>query len=106
MKNKDSFPHRGRFQAQGNGLQESTPWNQSDPLTKTEAKVLLKRLSDNLTPKDLAIRQDCFDKANTIVSRAPSYGVDAQYIKSFTPKKPIKDIRVDIEVRKGNAFKD
>ncbi|WP_373548052.1 hypothetical protein [Haliscomenobacter sp.] len=39
-----SKPHRGRMQAQGNGLEKSVSWSQDEPLTRTQAKGLLQRL--------------------------------------------------------------
>jgi len=40
----DKQPHRGRLQAQGDGLESSECWNQEEPLTKEKGLSLLERL--------------------------------------------------------------
>jgi hypothetical protein len=37
--------HRGRIQAQGNGVEKSENWSQDDPLTATQGLTLLNDLS-------------------------------------------------------------
>lgn len=98
--------HRGRFQAQGGGLEASQPWAQATPLTLGQAKILLTTLQESLSPKDQALRAVPFAQAfRFIENSATSGGVCATVMKSFYPDgaNP-KGIRVDIEVRAGQAF--
>ena len=96
---------RGRIQAQGGGLEESVSWTRTDPPTKSEGLQMLRALKDKLSRSDLKKRQVAFDKAENAIRNAPENGIDAQYIKTFQ-NKGAKDIRVDLEVRAGSAFRD
>lgn len=46
-----SQKHRGRIQAQGNGLELSESWSQDEPLTKEKGLDLLERLKLRLNKK-------------------------------------------------------
>ena len=98
--------HRGRFQAQGDGAEESVNWARETAITKTDGYQYIERLKQKLKPAELRIRMECFHFAKDFVSRVPSSGICAQVFYSCTPKPPKKDIRVDIEVRAGVAFID
>ena len=98
--------HRGRFQVQGDGTEESVPWMLVNPITKSHANSNIAKLESKLTPAELAARQQCFEKAYKFVRRAPSYGISAFFKHSCVPFPPIKDIRVDIDVLAGTAFID
>ena len=100
--------NRGRFQAQGGGLEESRAWNVETVPTKEEGKGYIKELKDKLAPAEVQIRQSCFEKAEKWVDEAPRNGyVVVTIIKtSFKPYPPIKDIRVDGELYSGAAFKN
>ncbi|MBC3920141.1 transglutaminase domain-containing protein [Undibacterium sp. CY18W] len=104
-KNNDKC-HRGRFQAQGGGLEASQPWAQVAPLTLGQATALLTTLQASLSPKDQALRAGPFAQAfRFIEGAAVSGGVCATVMKSFYPDPPLPNgIRVDIEVRAGQAF--
>jgi hypothetical protein len=94
--------HRGRFQAQGSGLEESESWSKDKPLTKEEGLELLNKLKEKLNPKDQELRKKPFADAERFVKGAKG-GVQAPLRQSFRDPKT-KDIRVDIEVWNGNAF--
>lgn len=100
--------NRGRFQAQGDGLEKSRPWADADVPTKQEGHTFITELKGQLSPAELAIRKNCFQKAKQWVDEAPQKGyVVVTPIKtSFQPYPPIKDIRVDGELYSGSAFKD
>lgn len=44
--------HRGRVQAQGDGLEKSEPWAQDEPLSKRDGLSLLSKLWSKLTKKE------------------------------------------------------
>ncbi|MDX1666929.1 MAG: hypothetical protein R3350_06860 [Saprospiraceae bacterium] len=94
--------HRGRFQAQGGGLEESETWSQDEPLSKEEGFSLLDRLKEKLHSKDRELRKRQFEDAKRFIKGAKG-GIDAPERKSFRNRKT-KDIRVDIEVWSGRAF--
>lgn len=102
----DRKPHRGRFQAQGDGTEKSVAWSLNNPCTKSHANKSITDLKDKLSPKELEVRQECIAKAINFVDRSPAYGMMAIIKKSFTPFPPRKDIRIDIEILAGIAFID
>lgn len=97
--------HRGRFQAQGGGLEASQPWAQATPLTLGQAQALLSALQASLSSSDLALRATGFAQAQRFIENAAAAGgVCAGVSKSF-PQPPLPGgVRVDIEVRAGQAF--
>lgn len=103
---KKQKPYRGRFQAQGAGLEKSVCWGRNSSITKNEGYEYLEKLQQKLTPAELKAREDCFQRARVFVSRVPSNGIAAPVHHSFTPQPPQKSIRVDIEVNAGIAFVD
>lgn len=103
MSNKGNT-HRGRFQAQGGGVEESEAWSQQSPLTRTKALSLLQRLIQKLLPKDYAKRKQAFEKAENFVNNASENGGIFAVIKKTFKVKGSKDERVDIEVLGGKAF--
>lgn len=100
--------NRGRFQAQGGGLEESRPWAEIAIPTKQIGHSYIDELKGHLQPSDLELRLSCFDRANKWVDAAPSAGyVAVTPIKtSFPLLPPKKGIRVDGEIYSGVAFKD
>jgi len=100
----DNLEHRGRFQAQGGGVEESESWAQEKPLSLFRALKLLAKLISKLATKDYEKRRDQFDKAEQFVKNAAeSGGLYAKTSKSFGVKGS-KDERVDVEVWGGKAF--
>jgi hypothetical protein len=101
--------HRGRWQAQGGGLQESEPWNQPMPLTLTQGLYLLDTLEAKLTPTDRRARAPFFEQARMFARRAASGGgiSAANFPNSMsfpTRNQPASFPRVDLEIRAGHAF--
>ncbi|WP_409281843.1 RHS repeat domain-containing protein [Pseudomonas defluvii] len=96
--------HRGRFQAQGEKLEESVAWNQDSPLTAIEARAKLEELKNKLDKGSLSVREEAFQKAdNFVLSACKCGGVDAPVSKTFMVKGARRE-RVDIEVISGKAF--
>ena len=96
--------HRGRFQAQGAGVEESERWAQDDPLSAGSARRLLEALELKLTPRELFLREQAFTEARQFVDRAETAGGVGVTRKSY-PQVPRRDSRrVDIEVSAGRAF--
>lgn len=100
--------NRGRFQAQGDGLEKSRSWAEIYVPTKLNGHGFIDELKGQLTHTELAARLDCFAKATKWVDDAPKNGYNVVTIikTSFPPYPPIKDIRVDGEIYRGSAFKD
>ena len=94
--------HRGRIQAQGDGLEASENWHQSEPLTKKQGLSLLRRLRDKLSPSERAARQQQFEDAERFINQVEG-GIDAHAQRSFLNRKT-RDVRVDIELWSGTAF--
>ena len=100
--------NRGRFQAQGDGLEKSRPWAMQDIPTKYDGHNFLTELKGQLTPAEYTIRQKCFERAVRYVDKAPSggYSVISPARRSLTDIPPIRDVRVDVELFSGASFKD
>lgn len=96
--------HRGRFQAQGGGIEESESWAQASPLTVAKAFELLKRLMARLHKKDYEKRKVPFQKAQAFIAEAGKNGGVSSPVKQSFKVKGSKDERVDIEVLGGKAF--
>lgn len=107
-KRKTIIDNRGRFQAQGDGLEKSRPWTDVVIPTKDDGHNYLDDLKGQLKPTDLGKRQDCFSRASKWIDDAPSEGYYAvSPIKtSFLRYPPEKGIRVDGEIFRGKAFKN
>lgn len=102
--NDNNLEHRGRFQVQGGGVEESECWAQEKPLSLASALKLLAKLIGKLAFRDYEKRRDQFGKAEQFVKNAAeSGGLYAKTSKSFKVKGS-KDERVDVEVWAGKAF--
>lgn len=97
--------HRGRFQAQGGGLEASEPWSEPEPLQASRGHHLLSRLQDRIPEGEARIRQDSFEKAHRFIDSAASSGGVGPCKKSFVVRNR-GDRRVNIEVQSGLAFVD
>lgn len=96
--------HRGRIQAQGDGLEASESWAQDEPLTAKDGRTLLQRLKGKIPKKELKKREKQFDKAEDLINRSESTGgLHARFDKSFQ-RDSDSDVRVDVEVLGGTAF--
>ena len=96
--------HRGRFQAQGGGIEESESWAQSSPLSVKKALELLKKLMAKLRKEDFEKRKQQFSKAEAFIKEAGKNGGVIAPMKQSFKVKGSKDERVDIEVLGGKAF--
>ncbi|KAA3622600.1 MAG: hypothetical protein DWQ02_25755 [Bacteroidetes bacterium] len=94
--------HRGRIQAQGDGLEESESWAQDEPLTKKEGLSILEKLKLKLKKSDYLLRKDQFEDAKRFIENIDG-GIDAVKKKTFRNRKT-KDARIDIEILGGTAF--
>src|SRR4051812_30705106 len=95
--------HRGRFQAQGGGLEDSEPWNEEKPLPAPRGHELLSSLQAKIPPREAAIRHESFTKAHRFIDSGASSGGVGPCKKSFVVRGG-RDQRVDIEVLSGVAF--
>lgn len=99
--------HRGRFQAQGNSLEESESWAQDIALLHSEGAILLSTLENKISKKERILRGLAFKQCKRCIDEASkNNGINVidmgrPFIKSF-PKNYME--RVDLEVRKGIAF--
>ncbi len=93
--------HRGRIQAQGDGLEESVNWAQDEPLTKQDGLNLLSELKGKLNEQAYKKRAAQFVEAERYIQNAN--GIDAIKKKTFRNRKT-KNVRVDIEILAGTAF--
>ena len=93
--------HRGRIQAQGNGVEKSVTWSQDEPLSREQGKTLLQQLKGQLSEKEHAERAEQFEQAERYIEGAT--GIPAPERRTFQNRKT-KDVRVDIEVLAGRAF--
>lgn len=97
-----SKKHRGRIQAQGEGLEKSVSWAQDEPLTREEGLNLLERLIKMLTRQEFERREKPFEEAKRYIEGVQG-GADAVKKKSFRNLRS-RDARVDIEILSGKAF--
>lgn len=99
--------HRGRFQAQGEKLEESEKWTQELPLLYVDGTKLLGNLEKKLSPKELKIRQKGLAQCKQVMLNASKNGgirvadMGKIFIQSY-PKNQKE--RIDLEVHLGIAF--
>ena len=96
--------HRGPFQAQGEGLEESESWNEEHPLQALKGHHLLSGLQLKIPAREAAIRRDSFIKAHRFIDSAASSCGVTPCKKSFPVRGSRSGRRVDIEVLSGLAF--
>jgi RHS repeat-associated protein len=96
--------HRGRIQAQGGNTEKSERWAQLYPLTRVQGLNLLVSLESQLTNRERKDREIPLQKAKEWVNSAASKGGVSAYVQKNFLKQGSKDIRIDIEVNKGEAF--
>ena len=87
-------------------MEKSQPWEQSTPLTRSQALELMEQLERSLEPKERRDRGQALEQAGKFIEKAAKAGgVDAPVRQSFPkPRKEKGDIRIDIEVITGRAF--
>lgn len=96
--------NRGRFQAQGNDTEKSSPWATNEIVYKLTGSNLLDSLQNQLTPSELAARNIAIQKARNFVNTCPTEGVFSLLKKSYKNNNESRKVRIDIEVIAGNAF--
>lgn len=96
--------HRGRLQSQGGPVNDSEPWYQQKPLTRNKGIFLSHQLEAKPTKAEKKLRVDAFNNARAFMDAAQKKGGVGVTSKTYMVKgDPHR--RVDIEVRKGLAFK-
>jgi hypothetical protein len=99
------LPHRGRWQAQGAGVEASKPWAQADPLLSADGRLPLTALENGLAPGEKAARAGAFVRANQYIDRCEQAGgVAATVIRSFPVANDTDGRCIDLEVKAGMAF--
>lgn len=94
-----SKPHRGRFQAQSDFVEESEFWAQESALTVQEGLKLLRKLKNKLNRKEQKKREKQFKDAVCFIKNAGEWGgVKSPLRISFENEKYDDGTRVDIEV--------
>ncbi|AGY57645.1 hypothetical protein GKIL_1399 [Gloeobacter kilaueensis JS1] len=93
--------HRGRFQAQGGGVEESVSWSQDYPPSKDDCLRMLEELKQKLSRSQQERRQPHFDQIKDFISCIKDCECQGPFKKSY-PKPSEGDIRIDIEVLCGS----
>lgn len=96
--------HRGRFQAQGGGLERSVAWGQPTPPTVAQGLTMVSALYGSLSRTEQKDRATAYAQLIRWISKRPPGGVYAEFKDSF-PKPALRGgIRMDVEVLAGKAF--
>jgi len=95
--------NRGRFQAQGNTTEKSSPWATNDNVYKQTGIDLIDNLQNQLTQNELNERNVAVQKARNFINASSPDGV-LPMKKSFFNNIQTRSIRIDIEVNAGLAF--
>jgi len=99
--------HRGRFQAQGDTLEESEPWAQNTPLKIADGRQKSGDLKDKIPVRKQFIRRKAFLECRKFIDMAyKNGGINVEDIGKPLKKSFVKNQleRVDIEIHKGHAF--
>ena len=96
--------HRGRFQAQGLGLEKSTSWSQNTGLTERDGNLLLTELKQKLTASEFSERSLGFYECSIFIKQVSQKGGCGPTSKHFPKLSRPKGKRVDLEVKAGMAF--
>jgi hypothetical protein len=96
--------HHGRIQAQGGGTEKSVAWARDTPPTRSEGLAMLVVLEAQLTRAERRDRADALRRARVWIARAAAAGGVVALTKKTFPPRPIKGVRIDIEVISGEAF--
>lgn len=96
--------NRGRFQAQGNGVEKSAPWATNNDFYKDNGIERIDNLEAQLTAVELYERNIALQKARSFVNFAPAEGHFGQLKKSFHNNIQQRRIRIDLEINAGKAF--
>src|ERR1700741_3363074 len=96
--------NRGRFQAQGNGLQKSANWATDNDFYKADGIERIDNLRAQLTNNEFNERATALQKVRNFVNNAPNEGLFGQLKKSFFNNVQHRSIRVDLEINAAAAF--
>jgi hypothetical protein len=105
--------HSGRIQAQGNGVEKSSSWLQTTPLTRSQGQAVLRDLVSKLTDEERSQRTSAIIKASEYIEAMAAVGGTGPTSKTFLEIKYTqqpseiecpKNTRIDIEVIRGWAF--
>jgi hypothetical protein len=102
--NKCPEQHRGRFQAQGGGLEKSSAWGQGTPPTVAQGLTMVSTLYASLSRTEQRDRATAYAQITRWISKRPPGGVYAEYKDSWPKPALPGGIRIDIEVLAGYAF--
>ena len=98
--------NRGRIQAQGGGTEKSDAWAILNDHIKDMGIASVNNVEILLTNAERSVRQNALQQCRNRILTTPSCGVSAQMKKSYYDDFRNRQIRVDIEVNAGIAFKD
>lgn len=97
--------HRGRIQAQGVTLEKSVSWSGELAPTGSEGKNMLASLAKIISSNEASLRTDAFKDVGLFIDEAVNAGgAYAEKKKTFMVRNTRSE-RVDVEIRKGYAFK-
>ncbi|MGH1347193.1 MAG: hypothetical protein ACRBN8_36870 [Nannocystales bacterium] len=102
-----SAKHRGRIQVQGPDMGQPEPsraWAQEDPPGNAAGLEWLEQLREGCTPRQRKRRREAFPRAERYIKRAAGTGLQYPVSKRFITDGEPLEYRVDLEVRKGEAF--
>ncbi|GAB4191244.1 MAG: hypothetical protein Tsb002_19760 [Wenzhouxiangellaceae bacterium] len=97
--------HRGRIQAQGAGYEDSEHWAQTFPPSNTDGIQMLDKLVQRMPKRAFKARKIAINLARIWIMRLLGFGVGAPISQTFQNPGSTKGERIDIEVKKGSAFK-
>ncbi|MCG7855479.1 hypothetical protein MD537_00740 [Flavihumibacter sediminis] len=95
--------NRGRFQAQGNGVEKSSAWATANTVYKNAGIAHIDNVEGQLTNPELAERDLALQKARNFVNATPNEGV-TPLKKTFKNSPQHRSVRIDVEVIAGIAF--
>lgn len=97
--------HWGRFQAQGEKLEESEAWAVPIPPSTEEGGSMLLKLESKLESRDAKLRKDAFAEAKSFIYKSYNAGgVNAEMTKSFMVRSTRRE-RVEVEILNIKTFK-
>ena len=99
-------PHRGRWQAQGDDMEEmrSQKWEEAEPPPIRQMLTMLEDLWESLSASERRNREECYREAKRYTENRRREGmIHATHRKSFNNRKKRGGIRIDLEVLAGQA---
>jgi len=96
--------HRGRIQSQGGGVEDSESWNDTIPISSCNAIKKTDALEGRHNKREKKLRLEAFNKAKNFITLAALNGGISHSVSKTYMIKSDSHRRVDIEVKKGEAF--